>query len=110
MWMPSIRARRAAGRSAASWNSAAERTCAGAEAELAEPFGELEGADGAAGLSAGEQPGRGALVADGCVSVAGGGELKGQGVQRLGEDDGLAAEPEAYLAVADLDVAEGEPG
>ena len=68
---------------------------AGVDAELAESFGELVGADRAAGLPAGEQPGRGALVAEGGVAVAGGDELQDQGGEGLGEDDGLAAEPDA---------------
>ena len=44
---------------------------AGVDAELAEPFGHAEGADGAAGLTAGEQPGRGSRIADGGVAVPG---------------------------------------
>src|SRR6516225_6233816 len=43
----------------------------GADAELAESFTHAEGADGPPGLAAGEQPGRGALVADGGVPAAG---------------------------------------
>lgn len=48
------------------------------------------------------------MVAEGGVAAAGGDELSDEGVDRRGEDDGLAAEPEAYLGVAGLDVVEGE--
>ena len=78
------------------------------DAELAQAFGHAGGADGAAGLAAGEQPGRGVLAADGCVTPAGRGELQDQGAERLGEQDRLAAEPDAHLAVFGLDVAWGE--
>ena len=61
---------------------------------LAEPFGEPVGADRASGLSSGEQPWRGAVVADGCVAAAGGEQLPDQGGERLGQDDRLAAEAE----------------
>src|SRR5207247_4325356 len=82
---------------------------AGADTQLAEPPGELVGADGPAGLAAGEQPGRGALVADGCVSPAGRGKLQDQGVEWLGEDGRPGGERDAHLAAAGLDMAEGEP-
>ena len=103
-----MRARMAAGRSVASWNRAVERAWPGLDAELAEAFGELVGADGAAGLPAGEQPGRGSLVADGGVAAAGGDELPDQAGEGLGKHDGLAAEAQPHLAVAGVDVAEGE--
>jgi hypothetical protein len=80
----------------------------GADAELAETLGQPERADGLAGLAAGEQPGRGALVADGRVSAAGGGKLQDQRAERFGEHDGLAPEPEAYLAVTGIEMAKGE--
>ena len=70
---------------------------AGAEAELAEPFGELVGADRSAGTSAGEQPWRGSLVAEGGVAAAGGDELEDEVGERFGQDDGFAAEAEPYL-------------
>src|ERR1035441_8635461 len=71
---------------------------AGVDADLAQAFGELEGADRLAGLAAGEQPGRGALVADGSVAVAGRDELQYQGVQWCGEQYGFAAQPYAHFA------------
>ncbi len=64
----------------------------GADAELAQALGQLAGADGPSGLAAGEQPGRGALVADGGVAATGGGDLQDQGVKWLGKDDRLWAE------------------
>ena len=69
----------------------------GVDPELTEPFGELVGADRASWLPAGEQPGGGSLVADGGMAVPGGGELQDQGVERLGEDDRLAAQPDPDL-------------
>src|SRR6266516_1297082 len=80
----------------------------GADADLAQALGHLVGADRSSGLAAGEQPGRGALVADGGVTPPGGDDLEDQHVERLGKDDWLAAELDAYLAAAGLDVAEGE--
>ena len=91
MWMPSMRASRAAGSSVASWNSAVERDCPGRRPSLAESFGESEGADGPAGLAAGEQPGRGAWVADGGVAAAGGDEVADEAGEGFGQHDGFAA-------------------
>jgi hypothetical protein len=54
----------------------------------AQASGELEGADGLAGVPAREQPGGHALVAEGGVTAAGCGQLQGQGVEGLGEDEG----------------------
>jgi hypothetical protein len=45
------------------------------DAELAEAFGQAAGADRTSGLSAWEQPGRGAVIADGRVAAPGGEEL-----------------------------------
>jgi hypothetical protein len=42
------------------------------------------------------------------VAAAGCGQLDGQGVEGTGQDDRLAAEPDAHLAVCGLDVAERE--
>jgi hypothetical protein len=81
---------------------------AGVDAEAAEPFGELLGADRASGLAAGEQPRRGALVADGRVAPSGGGQPQDQRVYWPGQGEGLAAELDAYLAVSGVEVAEGE--
>jgi hypothetical protein len=40
--------------------------------------------------------------------VTGRGHLQGQGAERLGQDDGLTAEPQPYLVAAGLEVVEGE--
>ncbi len=48
------------------------------------------------------------LVAERGVAPAGGGQREDQSAGRLGQHDGLAAEPDAHLAVCGLDVAEGE--
>jgi hypothetical protein len=42
------------------------------------------------------------------VTAAGCGQLHGQGAEGLREDDRLAAQPDAHLAVCGLDMAEGE--
>ncbi len=76
--------------------------------ELAESFGQLVGADRAAGLPAGEQPWGGSLVADGGVAAAGGDEVKDEAGQRFGEHDGFTAQPQPYLVVAGLNVVDGE--
>jgi hypothetical protein len=52
------------------------------------------GADGAAGLPAGEQPGRGSLIADGGVAAPGGDEVAGEGCQGFGQLDGYGPESE----------------
>jgi hypothetical protein len=78
-----------------------------AEPELAEPFGEVVGADGAAGLATGEQPAGGARVADGGVAAAGGGKEDEAG-EGFGQHDGFVAEPQPHLAVVVLHVFEGE--
>ncbi len=80
----------------------------GLDADLAQSFGEAEGADGPSGLAAWEQPRRGALVAEGGVATSGGDELLDQRGDRLGEDYRLASELEACLGAAGLDVVEGE--
>ena len=103
-----MRARIAAGRSVASWNSAVERSLAGLESELAESFGECVRADRAPGLSAGEQPGRGAGVADGGVSATGRDDREDKRGDGFGQHDGLVAEPETDLPGAGVDVVDGE--
>ena len=75
---------------------------------LAEALGQAVGADRASGLPAGEQPGRGAIVADGGVAAAGGEKLPDEAGEGLGQDDGLAAEAQPYLPVIGVDVAQGE--
>jgi hypothetical protein len=57
---------------------------AGVEAELAESLGELVGADGAAGLAAGEQPGRSSVLADGGLAAAAGDDVAGERGERSG--------------------------
>jgi hypothetical protein len=48
------------------------------------------------------------VVADGGVAAAGGGQVPRQAVERLGQQDGLSAEVQEHLAVAGVDVAEGQ--
>ena len=78
-------------------NSAVERAWPGWSPSLWESFGHAAGADGLAGPPAGEQPARRFLVAERGVSAAGGGELEDERAEGLGQNDGLAAEPEPYL-------------
>jgi hypothetical protein len=80
----------------------------GVDAELAEPLGELAGADRASWLSAGEQPRGGFLAADGGMAVPGGDELQGQDVERLREGDWLAAQPDRDVTSAGLNVGGGK--
>jgi hypothetical protein len=42
------------------------------------------------------------------VSAAGGGELQDECVERLGQDDGLAAEPEPHVLLAGVNMVQGE--
>lgn len=71
----------------------------GADAELAEAFGELVGADRVSWLPAGKQPWGGFLAAVGGMAVPGGGDLQGQGVERLGEDDRRKGLPQPRRAI-----------
>jgi hypothetical protein len=80
----------------------------GADAEVAKTFGQTEGADGASGLTAGEQPARGALVTQGGVTAAGGDELEDEAGERLGQHDRLAAQPQPHLVVVVLDMLEAK--
>ena len=103
-----MRASRAAGRSVARLEQRGRAGLAGVESELAEPFGELVGADRAAGLSAGEQPAGGSLVAEGGVSAAGGDRpTSGRRGARAGRR--ARGRGGADAAVAGVDVVEGEP-
>src|SRR5207247_438877 len=70
---------------------------AGADAELTQPFGEAEGADGACGLSSGEQPGRGGLVADGGVALPAGEGVADEVGERIGQQYRLLAQADTYL-------------
>jgi hypothetical protein len=76
------------------------------DAELAEAFGQAAGADRTSGLSAWEQPGRGAVIADGRVAAPGGEELPDEAGGGLGEGDWFAAEAQLDVLAAGLDVAE----
>jgi len=85
-----MRARTAAGRSVASWEQRGRPGPAAADADLAQALAELVGADRLAGLPAGEQPGRGAVVAEGRVAAAGCRHLQGEGVEGGGGKGQLA--------------------
>jgi hypothetical protein len=80
----------------------------GSNAELAEPFGEPECADGTARLSAGEQPVRGVLVGDDGLAAAGGDDLEEETGERFGQLDRFASQPEPYLVVVLFDVVDGQ--
>lgn len=79
-----------------------------AQAELAESFGELVGADRAAGLAAGEQPWRCAVVADGGVPLPARGNLADEVGEWFGKDDRLAAQTDPHVVFIGIDVVEGE--
>ena len=64
----------------------------GTDPEVAEPFGELVGADGPAGFASGKQPSGGALIAETGVSSTGGDEVKDEAGEGFGELDGFVAE------------------
>src|SRR5271165_6194468 len=70
---------------------------AAVDADVAESLAEPGGADRLAGPAAGEQPGGGAVVAEGGVTAADCRYLQGEGVDGLGKNDGLAAEPDEGL-------------
>jgi len=80
----------------------------GADAELAESLGEPEGADRAAGLAAGEQPGRGALVTDYRLAAAARDDLKDELGEGLGQHDRFATQAQSHLVVLVFDVVEVE--
>jgi hypothetical protein len=61
---------------------------AAVDADLAQPFGDLERADRLSGLAAGEQPGRGAVVAEGCMAAAGCRQLQDQIAEGPGSTTG----------------------
>jgi hypothetical protein len=64
----------------------------GADADLAETFAELAGADRLARASAGQQPWGGALVSGGGVALAGGDQVKDESGEWFGECDGFPAD------------------
>jgi hypothetical protein len=77
---------------------------------LAESFGELEGADGSSGLTTGEQPSGGARNADGGVSAPGADQFADEVGEGRRERDRFAAQLDAGVVVADLDVVERQTG
>src|SRR6266571_5299880 len=70
----------------------------GADSEAAQALGQPVAADGPAGLAAGEQPGRGALVTEDGVPAPGRHQAGCEGGQRFGQRDGGLPEPEPDLA------------
>ena len=82
----------------------------GMETDPVEAFGELEGADRLARSPAGEQPRGAVLAADSGVPLAGGEELADEIGERLGKDDGFAAQTKPYLVAIDLDVVDRQAG
>jgi len=75
---------------------------AGPQAELSEPLGESEVADGPSGLAAGEQPWGASAVTDHRVALPGGDELEGELGERFGQDDRLGTQSEPDTVVAGL--------
>ena len=78
------------------------------QAELAQSSGEAVCADRPSGLTSGKQPWRGSRVAEGGVAPSGCDEDEDETGERFGQRDGLAAQADAYLLLAGLDVVEGE--
>jgi len=70
MWMPSRRGQDGGGHVGGELEQRGRARLTAADADVAQAFGELESADRLAGLAAGEQSGRGAVVADGGVTAA----------------------------------------
>ena len=75
---------------------------------VGEAVAELVGADRPARPPAGEQPARGSLVAEGGLAPAMSDEMEDEGVEWIGQNDGLAAEAKPYLLLVGLDMVEGE--
>lgn len=67
--------------------------------ELAESFAESVRADRAAGLTAGEQPGRGAWSAEGGLAATTRDDSEGERGEGLGQRDGLIAETDLDLGL-----------
>ncbi len=103
MWMQSSRASMAAGSSAASPNSAVERAGPGWRSRPPGRYALIGWPGWPPGTASGIP-----LVTECGVSVAGGGELEDERAEWLGQDDGLAAEPEPYLLPGGVDVVEGQ--
>ncbi|GGU11259.1 hypothetical protein GCM10010177_82460 [Actinomadura citrea] len=104
MWMPSHPGEHRGGQFGGELEQGGGASSASVDAELAESFGHAKGADGLAGLPAGEQPEGSSRVADGGVPVPGRGDLPGQNVEGVGKHNGLEAETQPYLAIAGVDV------
>ena len=105
--MSRVRARMAAGISAASWNRAVLRSGPGRMPSALQPAGQPVGADRPAGLASGEQPGRWLPGSDGRLALAVGQHGAGDRGGRLGQVDRNAAEAETDAVVAGLDLAGG---
>ena len=70
---------------------------AGSDAELAQSFAEPEGADGPAGLSAGEQPSGGSVVAEAAWPRRVATRSRTRAARGSGSTIGFAAEPQPRL-------------
>ena len=81
----------------------------GLESELAESLGECVRADRAPGLPAGEQPWRGAGVADGGFSATVRHDREGKRGNGFGQHDGLVAETDKDLPAAGAGVVDRQP-
>ena len=79
-----------------------------ADPEAAQALGQPVAADRPAGLAAGEQPGRGALVTEDGVPVPGRHQAGCEAGQRFGQRDGGLPEPEPDLAAVGVDVGDGQ--
>jgi len=108
MWMPSIRARIATGQFSGQVEQRGGAGLCGVEVEVAQAFGELEGADGLARLAAGEQPWPGSWGADDGVSAAGACQVADEVGEWLGKDDRFSAQAQADGVRGGLEVVEGE--
>jgi hypothetical protein len=80
---------------------------AGSDAEVFEALSEVGGADRAAGLASGEQPGRGVPGAGGGVSALAVQELAGEVGDGFRQGDGRRSEADADRCAADDDLAGG---
>ena len=108
MWMPSRRARTAAGSSVASWNNAVERACPGRRPSWRSRSPSLSALTGRPGCP----PGNSQLEVPGSPRTAWPRRVTasspGEGGQRLGQHHGHRPEAEPDRAVAGVEVVEGE--
>ena len=105
-----MRARIAAGISAARVNKAVDLGLAGVQADVLQPHSETVVADGLAGASAGKQPRCGAGTSDGGVALAGGDEFADEACQRFGKHDRGGAQHDLDPVAVIVNVAGGELG